>query len=257
MYLYKISTHASDHSGATADLIAKLLHNWRTHHKNDNAYKSTLARVILLCLPEAYMLSSVTELTEMLKDCQYGYKSPPNVTDIVHKNGYTSLSEVEKLSKALKLSKRTSKRKVIYDLAIESAGTYVLTNEHESYVISSRTLDVHVTAITASSKLAKLDRAVLQAISTQSRDNNLNSNGVSYASRNTKGTLSIHLPVPAEVCMDMGYDFYTDGSTVWAVYYERSDSRFRITKVEDGHLIDTTDVNLPKVTLIKPVFKLS
>lgn len=257
MYLYKISTQTSHHSGETADLIAKLLHNWRTHNKNDNAYKSTLARVILLCLPEAYMLSSVAELTEMLKDCQYGDKSQPNLTNIVNKIGYTSLSEVEKLSKALKLSKGTSKRKVVYDLSIGNAGTYVLINEHSSYIISSRTLDVHVIAIKASSKLAKLDRAVLQAISTQSRDNVLNSNGVSYASRNTKGTLSRHLPVPAEVCMDMGYDFYTDGSTIWAVYYERSDARFRITQVEHDHLIDTNNINLAKVTHIKPLIKLS
>ncbi|KAI8575569.1 hypothetical protein K450DRAFT_261281 [Umbelopsis ramanniana AG] len=256
MYLYKISVQTSDHSGATADLIGKLLHNWRTHHKNNIAYRTTLARVILLCLPGTYMLSSVNELTEMLKYCKNGYRSSPNVSDIVHKIGYTSLPEVEKLSKALKLGNKTSQQ-TVYDLAIASDGNYVLTNEYASFVIGARTLDVHVTAINASNRLAKLDHRVLQAILTQSRDNNLNSNGVSYASRNSKGTLSIHLPVPAETCMDMGYDFYTDKSNVWAVYYERSDSRFRITKVEQNRLIDTTCVNLQKVTLIKPEFKLA
>jgi hypothetical protein len=257
MYLYKISVAISDHSGATADLIGKLLHNWRTHHRNNIAYRTTLARVIILCLPGTYMLSSVIELTEMLKHCQNGYKPPPNMPDIVHKIGFTSLTEVEKLSKALKLSNRNAQQNVIYDLAITSAGSYVLTNEYASFVISSRTLDVHVTAVKASSKLAKLDPMVLQAILTQSRDNSLNSNGVSYASRNSKGTLSIQIPVPAETCMDMGYDFYTDKSIVWAVYYERSDDRFRITKVEHDCLIDTTQVNLQKVTPIIPVFKLS
>ncbi|KAI9285201.1 hypothetical protein BC943DRAFT_323792 [Umbelopsis sp. AD052] len=257
MYLYQISVQTSDHSGATADLIGKLLHNWRTHHKNNIAYRTTLARVILLCLTGTYMLSSVTELVEMLKYCQYGYKAPPNVSDIVHKIGYTSLPEVEKLSKILKLSNKSVQKNVVYGLSIESAGNYILTNEYASFVIAARTLPVHVTAVNASSRLAKLDHMVLQAILTQSRDNNLNSNGVSYASRNSKGTLSIHLPVSAETCMDMGYDFYTDKSTIWAVYYERSDSRFRITKVEHNRLIDTTLVNLQKVTLIKPAFKLS
>jgi hypothetical protein len=256
MYLYKISVRTVNHSGAPADLIGKLLHNWRTHHKNNMAYRSTLARVILLCLPGTFMLSSVSELTEMLKHCQEGYKCPSNIADIVCKTGYTSLPEVDKLSKALKFSNNVSQQKVIYDLTIENDGDHFLFSKYGSYVIGSRTLDVHVTAITASARLAKLDRMVLQAILTQSRDNNLNCNGVSYASRNSKGTVIMQLPVTAETCMAMGYNFYTDNTAVWGVYYERSDARFRITKVEDGHLSDTYSDTLQNVTLTKPAFKL-
>ncbi|CAO3675703.1 unnamed protein product [Umbelopsis vinacea] len=260
MYLYKISVQTEDKSGAGADLISKLLHNWRTHHKNNMMYGATLSKIILLCLPGTYMLSTVTELTGMLKHCEHNLKCPPNIADIVTKTGYTSMAEIEKLSKVLKFNNKFNNKvsqNLLYDLTIDGDGEYILSSKYAAFIIGSRSLDEHVTAIKATARLAKLDRSVFNALLTQSRDNDLNGNGISYASRNSEGTISIHHPVSAETCMTMGYNFYTDKSAVWAVYYERADGRFRIVKVEDQHLSDTQCVQLQSVTLIKPAFKLS
>lgn len=260
MYLYKISVQTEDKSGAAADLISKLLHNWRTHHKNNMMYGATLSKIILLCLPGTYMLSTVTELTAMLKYCEHNLKCPPNIADIVTKTGYTSMAEIEKLSKVLKFNNKFNNKvsqNPLYDLTIDGNGEYILSSKYAAFIIGSRSLDEHVTAIKATARLAKLDRSLFNALLTQSRDNDLNSNGISYASRNSEGTVSIYHPVSAETCMTMGYNFYTDKSAVWAVYYERADGRFRIVKVEGQHLSDTHCVQLQSVTLIKPAFKLS
>ncbi|GAB5593845.1 hypothetical protein Unana1_08745 [Umbelopsis nana] len=259
MYLYKISVQTEDRSGASADLISKLLHNWRTHNKNNLTYRATLAKVMLLCLPGTYMLSTISELNEMLKYCNGGLKRQRNIADIVTKTGYTSLAEIEKLCKLLKFSNSTGSQNVLYDLTIDDEGNYILSSKLASFIIGSRTSEVHQIAIKSSSTLAKLDRSVFLAILTQSRDNDLNSDGASYASRNSEGTISIHFPVTAETCMSMGYNFYADKQAVitWGVYYERADGRFRIVKVDGDHIIDTDCVKLQSVMLIKPAFKLS
>jgi hypothetical protein len=98
MYLYKISVHTSSRSGAQADLISKILHNWRTHYKTNVMYTATLAKIILACLAGTYMKASVTELTKMLQYSEPPIRCPPNIVDIVTKNGYTSLAEVIKVA---------------------------------------------------------------------------------------------------------------------------------------------------------------
>lgn len=253
MYLYKISTINTYKTDCTSNLISKILHNWRTHHKSNILYRTTLSKIILLCLSgtSTYMLSSVTELNEMLKDCGNNLSKPQkNIAYIINKIGYTSLEEVTKLSNLFNI--KIFQVDVSYDLTINNNGDCILNNK---YIIGSRTLEVHNIAIKYSSKLAKLDKFVFQALLTQSRDNDLNSHGVSYASRNKEGTIYVHFPVTADMCMSMGYNFYTDNSTIWAVYYERGDMRFNIVKVNDNYLSDECCVNLKNVKLIKPTIK--
>ncbi|KAJ2960845.1 hypothetical protein NQZ79_g3821 [Umbelopsis isabellina] len=251
MYLYKISVHASNRSGADSDLVSKLLHNWRTHYRHNIKYSATLANVLLFCLPGTYMKATVTELTKMLQHFEPASKCPPNIATIVSKNGYTSLTEVEKLFKLLKLKSSTPKN-IIYDLKIHTTGDYLLATEYATFFIGSRTLEEHAVAVNASTRLAKLDQSVFKAVLSQTRDNELNRNSASYASRNSHGTVAVHRPVTAETCMTMGYNFYADKFALWAVYYERSDSRFKILKVEDGQLSDTHFEQLKAVVLVKP-----
>lgn len=251
MYLYKISAHTSNRSGANSDLISKLLHNWRTHYRHNIKYTATLANILLLCLPGTYMKATVTELTKMLQHYKPAAKSPPNIATIISKNGYTSLAEVEKLSKLFKLENSTPKH-IVYDLKIHQTGDYLLATEYATYIIGSRTLEEHAVAVNASALLAKLDSSVFKAVLSQTRDNELNRDSASYASRNSRGTVVVHRPVTAETCMTMGYNFYTDNHAVWAVYYERSDGKFKILQVEDGQLSDTHLEELKAVGLVKP-----
>ncbi|KAG2172416.1 hypothetical protein INT43_004958 [Umbelopsis isabellina] len=256
MYLYKISVHASNRSGADSDLVSKILHNWRTHYRHNVKYTATLANILLFCLPGTYMKATVTELTKMLQHFEPASKCPPNFATIISKNGYTSLAEVEKLSKTLKL-KNSMPKNIVYDLRIHTTGDYWLSTEYATYTIGSRTLEEHVVAINASAHLAKLDSAVFKAVLSQTRDNELTRDSASYASRNSRGTVVVHRPVTAETCMIMGYSFYADKSATWAVYYERFDGRFRILKVEDGQLSDSHLDELKAVVLVKPEIILS
>jgi hypothetical protein len=218
-------------------------------------YTATLAKIILACLAGTYMKASVTELTKMLQYSEPPIRCPPNIVDIVTKNGYTSLAEVEKLSKLLK-GKTDKPNQVVYDLKIHTTGDYLLATKYTTFIIGSRNLEEHAVAINASPSLAKLDRNVLRAVLSQTRDNDLNSSSASYASRNSNGPVIVHRPVTAETCMTMGYNFYTDNFTTWAIHYERSDARFRILKLEDGQLSDTNLEQLQSVILTKPEIKL-
>lgn len=109
MYLYKISILKQSRlgNGNIKDLISKMLHNWRTHYKNNIEYKATLSKLIIICLyvNGTYMLSSVSELNEMLKYYTHSLTFSETIPELITKTGYTSLSEITKLSKLLKITK--------------------------------------------------------------------------------------------------------------------------------------------------------
>lgn len=273
MYLYKISILKQDklnNDNNMNDLIGKMLHNWRTHYKNETMYKATLSKLILLCLLESdtYILCTITELNEMLKYYTRNLKFSQKLPEIIRKIGYTSLFEVSKLCKLLKFN-NSYIINVSYNLTINNEDNYILSflrdqKEELSFLIKARTLNEHMIAIKASTLLSKLNKLIFNVLLTQTRDNDINNDGACYASRNKNGTILMHNPITAEMCMAMGYNFYIDKSInyIWAVNYERSDGKFNIIKVEGDnanikHLSDKSFEKLKNVILIKPIFKLA
>lgn len=292
MYLYKISVLIKEESWELPnipyenceyhiiiDLIGKLLHNWRTHNRNNTLYKIILSKLIILCLLNfnTYILCSLTEFDDILKYCTvnptFFSKSHDiqKVSIIINKIGYTSLDEILKLSKILKFNNKLTDNKkdknIIYDLNINNDGKYVIENNKLSFIIGNRTLSDHIIAIKYNKSLNFLDELIYKTLLTQSRDNDINNNGVCYISRNKKSEVFLYQPISAKMCMSIGYNFYLDGSTdnIFATYYESSDERFNIVKVENNnndinlkHLSDKNDyMSLHNVILIKPDFNLA